>query len=270
MEKLSIFSFQDYKDFLLQWIQRAPNEGRGLRKQLAEALSCQTPFITHVLSGDYHLSLEQAEACTRWLGLRENETEFFLLLVIKARAGTKSLEKVAARQLSQRRSAETVLKKRLNIKEELSAEDRIIYYSNWYYSAIHMACLIPALQTMEALEKHFGLPLNQIVGALEFLSEHGLIEETRGRFRVLKPVLHLEKESPLMSQHHTQWRLKAMETFLRRKNTDLHYSGVISLSKDDYEWLREQLSQLLQEAVSRIKDSKDETLACLNMDWFEI
>lgn len=270
MEKLSIYEFQDYKKYLLQWMGRAPNQGRGLRKQLAEAIGCQTPFITHVLGGDYHLSLEQGEACARWLGFNDTETEFFILLVIKQRAGTKGLEQIAAKQISQRRAAETVLKKRLNIKEQMSPEDQMLYYSNWYYSAIHMACLIPQLQTIESLQKYFNLSLAQIVNALEFLTEHGLIEERKSRYRVLKPVLHLEKESALMAQHHTQWRLKAMEAFLRKRNADLFYSGVISLSKDDYDWIRERLTQLLEEAIHRIKTSKDETLACLNIDWFEL
>lgn len=270
MEKLSIYEYQDYKKFLLHWMERAPNQGRGQRKQLAEAVGCQTPFITHVLGGDYHFSLEQAEACARWLGMSDGETEFFILLVLRQRSGTKALENLISKQISQRRTAETVLKKRLNIKEKMSVEDQMTYYSHWYYAAIHMACMIPQLQSLEALEKHFRLSLPQILNALEFLTEHKLIEEHKSRYRVLKPLLHLEKESPLMSQHHTQWRLKAMEAFLQRRNADLFYSGVISLSHEDYEWLREKLSQLLEEAVERIKDSPDETLACLNLDWFEL
>ncbi|MGZ3772066.1 MAG: TIGR02147 family protein [Pseudobdellovibrionaceae bacterium] len=270
MEKLSLYEFQDYKKYLHQWMERAPNQGRGFRKQLADAIGCQTPFITHVLNGNYHLSLEQAEACARWLGLNDDETEFFILLVIKGRAGTKGLENTISKQLSQRRASETILKKRLNIKEQMSSQTQMIYYSNWYYAAIHIACLIPQLQTIEALEKYFNLSVPQIVSALEFLTEHGFIEERKLRYRVLKPVLHLEKDSPLLIQHHTQWRLKAVEAIQRKQNTDLFYSGVMSLSKEDHEWLRERLTQLLEETIHRLKNSKDETLACLNIDWFEL
>jgi len=270
MEKLSIYEFQDYKKFLRQWMERAPNQGHGQRKLLAEAIQCQTPFVTHVLSGNYHFSLEQAEACARWLGFSESETEFFILMVLRQRAGTKALEAFASKQISRRRTEATVLKKRLKISGKMSLEDQMTYYSNWYFAAIHMACMIPSLQTIEALQKYFNLTLPQILSGLEFLTTHGLIEENKSRYRVLKPVLHLEKNSPLLHQHHTQWRLKALEGFLRKRNSDLFYSGVISLSKEDYDWLREKLSQLLEEAIERIKDSKDETLACLNIDWFEI
>jgi uncharacterized protein (TIGR02147 family) len=270
MQKLTIYEFSDYKKFLLQWMERAPNHGRGLRKQLADAVSCQTPFITHVLSGDYHFSLEQAEACGRWLTLNESELEFFLLLVMKQRSATKSLEQLISRQISQRRSAATVLKKRLNVKGEMTPADQMTYYSNWHYAAIHIACMNPELQTVEALQKYFNLPIPQILSVLEFLTEHGLIESQRDRLRVLKSSLFIAKDSPLLGQHHSNWRLKALETFSRKKNDDLFFTSVTSLSMNDFEWLRERIAGLLEEVVERVKDSKDEKLACLNIDWFEV
>lgn len=270
MGKLSVYEFQDYKKFILGWMEQAANGARGLRKQLADAIGCQTPFITHVLGGDYNLSLEQAEACARWVGLGDSETEFFLLLVIRQRSGTKSLANLASRQISQRRTSATVLKKRLNIDGRMNTDDQAAYYGTWYYAAVHMACLIPDLQTVESLRTYFNLSLSQTVSALAFLTEHGFIEEKKGRYKVLKPILHLEKESPFLAQHHAQWKLKALEAFAKRRSSDLFYSGVAVLSVDDYEWMREKLSQLLEEAVERIKASENETIACLNFDWFQL
>ena len=184
MEKLSIYEFRDYKNFVVQWMERMPNSGRGQRKILADAVGCQTPFITHVLSGEYNFSLEQAEGCARFMGLSEAEAEFFLLLVIKHRAGTKALENLANRQITQRREAQTVLKKRVGVKERMRLEDQLRYYSSWHYAAIHIACLIPQLTNVEALQKYFRLPLQQILSTLEFLTEHGFIEATRTGYRV--------------------------------------------------------------------------------------
>lgn len=270
MGRLSIYEYKDYKQFLLEWMDRAPNKGRGQRRLLADAIGCQTPFVTHVLNGDYHFSLEQAEACSRWLGLGDAEAEFFVLLVIKHRAGTRGLEKLAERQISSRRESSTILKKRLNIREEMSLENQNTYYGSWYYSAIHMACLNPELQSTEALQKQFGLPLHQLLQALEFLMEHQLIEKTKSGFRALRPVLHLGKDSPLLVQHHMQWRIKAIDAIQRKDSSNLFYSGVASLSNEDYEWMRERLTQLLEDVFHRVKDSKDETLACLNFDLFKI
>ncbi|MBV2167941.1 MAG: TIGR02147 family protein [Bdellovibrio sp.] len=270
MVKLSIYEYKDYKKFLIDWMEQAPQKGRGMRKQLAEAISCQTAFITHVLSGDYHLSLEQAEASARWMGLNEQESEFLLLLVMHQRAGTKSLENLLRRQISERRDQQAVLKKRVNIQESLTLEDQATYYGSWHYAAIHMALLNPSLRTIEGLQKYFQLPPAKLMSVLDFLVARGLVKQEKGLFKVAQPVLHLELNSPLLTQHHTHWRLKAIDSIGTKSFENLHYSGVISLSKEDYEWVRERLSHLLKDVVDKLKDSPDEQLACLNFDWFQI
>ncbi len=270
MKKLSIYAYKEYKTFLIDWIARTPNAGRGQRKLLAEAVGCQTPFITHVLTGNYHFSLEQAEACARWIRLSEEDTEFFLLLLIKQRAGTKSLESLISRHISKRRESQTVLKKRLNVPETMKLEDQLHYYSGWQFAALHIACMIPQLQTAEALQRHFGLTLAQISTTLEFLAEHGLIEYSRGRYRVLNAAVHLEVKSPIVQQHHANWRLKAIEAISRRKGSDLFYSGVASVSREDFEWIREKLSQFLEDSIERVRISKEEVLVGINFDLFEV
>lgn len=268
--KISVFEYKDYKRFINDWIEQAPSKGRGLRTQLAEAIGCQTAYITHVLSGDYHFSFEQAEACGRWLELNDNEIEFLLLLVSLKRAGTKSLEKHIEKQISSRREHQSILKKRIEIKESLSKEDQQIYYSSWLYASVHMALLIPSLQTVEALQRYFQLSSARIISVLDFLKTHGLIKQEKNYFKVVQPVLHLELDSPLLIQHHTHWRLRAVDSLGSPSSDNLHYSGVMSLSREDYEWVREKLSHLLQQIVERLRESKDEKLASLCFDWFEV
>jgi len=175
MKKSTLFEYKNYKQFILDWMEKTPQQGRGQRKLLAEAIGCQTPFITHVLSGDYHFSPEQAEASARYIGLSEVETEFFILLVLKQRAGTKSLENFFAKQISKQCEQQAVLKKRLKIDETMTIEDQMIYYSSWHYASIHMALLIPELQSVESLSKYFNIPVNRIMSVLQFLTDHGLI-----------------------------------------------------------------------------------------------
>lgn len=270
MSPISVFEYKDYKKFILDWIARGPLKGRGLRKQLADAIGCQTAFITHVLAGPHHFSLEQAEASSRWMQLSEAESEFLLLLVMHKRSGSKGLEKVFQKQISQKREEHSVLKKRVNISDSLSLEDQATYYSSWHFAAIHMALLNPALQSLDNLQRYFQLPTGTLQSTLEFLLTRGLIKIERGNYKVLKPALHLEVSSPLLTHHHTQWRLKSIEASSKKSIENLHYSGVISLSQDDFEWVREKLSQLLKDVVDRLADSPDEKLACLNFDWFQI
>lgn len=270
MKKTTIYEYKSYKQFILDWIDKTPNMGRGQRKLIAEAIGCQNPFITHVLSGDYHFSPEQAEACARYMGLNDVDTEFFILLVLKERSGTKTLENLFGKQISQRCEQHSVLKKRLNIKETMSLEDQMVYYSSWHYAAIHMALMIPDLQNVSSLSRYFNLPLTRILSVLQFLSENHLIEQKGTLYKIKKSVLHLEKDSPIMTQHHSHWRLRAIEAIQTPRSDNLHYSGIMSLSRDDYEWVREKLAVLLEEVIERLGPSKDEKLATLCFDLFQV
>lgn len=271
MARVSVYEYSDYKQFIRDWIERSPSGGRGLRKALAEAVGCQTPFITHVLSGENHFSAEQAEACASWMGLAEKDAEFFVLLVLHQRASTKALQRLWSRQISRRRDQQAVLKKRIGVKETLSSEDQMHYYSSWMYAAVHMAVLNPACRTTEALERRLGLGRQHVMRAVEFLMSRGLIGQTKdGSYKVLKPVLHLERGSPLIGIHHGSWRTRAVESAKQDPFQGLHYTGVISLSQRDYEFVREKLAALLEDVAVKVKDSPDEKLACLCFDWFEV
>jgi uncharacterized protein (TIGR02147 family) len=270
MKKTSIYEYKSYKQFILDWIEKTPNSGRGQRKLIAEAIGCQNPFITHVLSGDYHFSAEQAEACARYMGLNDVDSEFFILLVLKERSGTKTLENLFGKQISQRCEQHSVLKKRLNIKDTMNLEDQMIYYSSWHYAAIHMALMIPEFQNVGSLSRYFNLPPSRILSVLSFLVENHLAEQRGNQYKIKKSVLHLEKDSPILTQHHSHWRLRAIEAIQTSKPDNLHYSGIMSLSRDDYEWVREKLALLLEEVVDRLGPSKDEKLATLCFDFFQV
>lgn len=270
MTKISVYDYKSYKKFIVDWMDLLPAHGRGQRKLLAGAIGCQTPFVTQVLNGDYHFSLEQSEACARWLGLGVAETDFFLLLVLKQRAGTKSLATVLDRQLDERREKDTQLNQRLKISDSLTGEDQVIYYSSWQYPAVHIALLQPELRTIEELHRYFALPLPRLVAVLDFLTAKKLVRARGGRYEVLKPVLHLGRDSPLLPKHHANWRLKAIEAAERGDQGDFRYTGVISISKDDFEWVKGQLSNMLESVIERVKDSPDERLGCLALDLFGI
>lgn len=264
-----IFEFKDYKKFIITWIEQGPQKGHGQRKLLAEAMDCQTAYVSHVLNGSNHLSLEQAEKCAKWMGLDSEETEYLILLVLAQRAGTKSLEKIFNNQITVYRDKNMDLKKRVESGESLSLEMQKTYYSHWHYSAIHMALNIPHLQVLEALQNHFQIPLSRLNEVLHFLLSSRLIKKDKERFVILKPFLHLDKQSELIVRHHINWRSRAIDALLVNSHRDLHYSGVMTLSRDDYEWVREKLASTLEDIFAKIKTSEDETIATFCFDFFE-
>lgn len=262
-----IFEFRDYKAYLLAVLERSP---RGTRKAMANAAQCQTAYISHVLNGQAHLSLEQAEALSRFVGHGRKEARFFLLLVEFTRAGTASLRKLLSEQLDDMRGANLSIKERVGVKETLSREDQATYYSAWYYAAIHVLTTLPHARTKEAIARFLDLPLQKVAEIADFLLSVGLVESGENGFRIGKSQIHLEKDSPLISKHHANWRIQALRSLDHARAEDLHFSSVFTISKTDREKIRTILVQSLESSVNLIKTSKEERICAMTLDFFDL
>ena len=151
-------------------------------------------------NGDAHLSLEQAHNLNLFLAHTESEAKYFLLMVQKERAGTKSLQNFLHQQMEEIRSAQKV-GKHSDVKELLSNEDQQTYYSAWYYSAIHMALMIGRLQNIDSLANYLNLPKETAKKVIKFLLTCGLAKREGKSLKVGESRIHLDKKSSLISQH---------------------------------------------------------------------
>lgn len=265
-----IFASRSYKKYLCDLIASHSNNGRGIRKQLAQSIGCQVAYITHVLSGEAHFSPEQAEASARFFHFGARETKYFMLLLAHNRAGTVYLQKYYERQLEEQRSESRSLKKRLKIGNTVNERFQHIYYSSWHYAAIHMALLSPGTRTPLEISKKLAIPPRKVKSVLDFLVEQKLVTKNGLEFNATKATLHLDKNSPLISKHHANWRLRAMQALEDPQPESLQYSGVISCGKKDIEKIHEKLSKCLEECVALIKESPSEELVAMNFDLFSL
>lgn len=265
----TLFTSTEYKSFLKNTIAAEPSGGRGVRKRLADHIGCQIGYITQVLSGAAHFSQEQAEAAARFFHLTPKETEYFLLLVSHNRAGTQSLQAVYESLLNRRRHDAKLLKSRLEIDGPKRDAYHQTYYSSWQYAAVHMALSVPGLRKPGALAEKLGIPLRRVGAVLNFLVEHELARKEGTEFHPTEQALHLERKSPLISKHHSNWRLKAIQS-VEESQKAMHYSGVISCSKKDLARVQEKLAKCLEECIEIVKKSPAEDLAVLNIDLFSL
>lgn len=264
------FEHGDYKKLVVDLIESTPGGGRGKRKALADAIGCQVSHVTSVLSGTSHFSQEQAEAAARFLGLNGRETEFLLLLVDFNRAGTVPLRKFYQSLLDEKREKYSALKTRLKMPDSLEGYQESVYYSSWQFAAVHVLLSIPQFQSREAIAHKLGLTLSRVDEILFFLVETGLCKKEGHEYRLARPLLHLDKTSPLISKHHTNWRLRAMQSFDETTEEALHYSSVVTLSVADYKKVREILARALSEALKVITQSPEEDVAAVCIDLFRI
>lgn len=268
--KSNLYDYASYKKFLSDLIRTYPAEGRGQRKSLAEFIGCQVAYVTHVLSGDRDFSLEQAESAARYFALSRAETDYFMTLVQENRASTVELRKYFERQLREIRERNDRLDKKLNFKDVLPNEAKLIYYSSWLYSAIHMALTIPSLRTVPALSEKFSISAKQTLEILEFLCKYGLAFKENNSYKNKSSLLHLEKESPLVARHHSNWRLRALNALDEIQENNFHYSLAFSVSKKDALRIREHMMKSFMEITEIIKPSKEEELMGLCLDLFRV
>lgn len=265
---ISVFEFENYKDFLLSWIKSQKFKGRGIRQKLATAACCQVAYISHVLVGERHLSLEQGEAIARFIGLTADDLEYFLLLIESARAGTTHLKDYFDRQLHAKKNANRDLKKRVRIKNSISQEDQGVYYSAWYYQAIRMALTIPELQTPVAISETLRIPIERVHEVLHFFITKGLARATANGFETTQTQIHVGSDSPLIGRMHSNWRQHTVHQLEHRRQDNLHYSAAVTLSESDYQKVREVLLKAVTNCHQIIRPSKEEKLCVLAMDFY--
>ena len=266
---MQLYDFMDYRQFLRK--QFSPiGMGRGQRGILADYLNCQASFLTQVMTEKSHLSLEHAIRVCDFLKFDESESDYFMLLVQKSKAGSQKLESHFDKKLHLIKENRSQIKTRIGVQTELSVEDQMIYYSVWYYSAIHILTSIPIFNSAESIAKTLNLDLLTIKNALNFLLEKGFVEFHNEKYSIGSRRIHLSQSSPMLPRHHCNWRTQTMAAIDNPKKNDLHYTAVLSLSEKDVLVLREKMLKLLEDFESVIIESKEETIAILLFDLFKV
>ena len=266
----NVFRFNDYKACLNSLVDGASQIQKGQKSRLAEFLRCQPAYISRVLNGDAHLSFEQAEAAARFFMLNKAESKFFLALMGEEKAGTLELKSFWREQREKALLERLELSGRAQLEMTLSEEDKLTYFSEWYHSAIHAALTVERLQTVDALASHLNLSSATVRKSLSFLCNTGVAQNQNERYVPAQTRLHLDKNSPLVGKHHLNWKIKAMEAINQPKDTDLRYTSVISLSRKDMDKVREAILKAIESIRATVKESKEETLACYQFDFFEL
>ena len=266
---MTIFDFHEYKPFLAKLIHSFPKNGRGQARKLAEHLNVNSVVISQILAGDRHFTPEHAIQVAVYFGLDERSTDYFVLLVQQARAGSKELEKHFEKKLAAIRREALNLKNRVIEHRELSDPDKGVFYSNWYYGGISLLSSIEGYDNVDAMATYFGLSRAKVAEVVSFLVSRGLCEEKNGRIKMGVTSTYVDGTSPFVNSHRRNWRLKALNRFSELREHDMFYSGPYSLSQKDAEYIRKELAKLVSEVSQRVGDSPAEKLYCLNLDWFE-
>jgi uncharacterized protein (TIGR02147 family) len=235
IQDVDLFRYSDYKLYLKDKFYTYPSHGHGIQAKVAEVCGCNPSYISQVLNGVPHLTLEQTVAISDWLGHNKLEGKYFLTLVQMSKAGSLALKKVFQEEAAELKQSSLNIKKRVRSDVDLTSEEQATYYSDWVYAGIHVALTIPSLRTVDTISNHFQISHKKVHKILKFLDSVNLAKREGDQYL------------PTM-----------------------HYSTVVSLSRKDFEKLHGTLLKVIEEFQAVVKPSPEEELASFNMDFFKV
>lgn len=266
---VSVFDFTEYRTFLNSYIKALPKSGHGFKLKIADALSVHPTLITQVLKGLKSFTFEQAFALSQFIEMSDLEKDYFLNLVEFDRSGTAELKSFIQSKLLKLKQESDKAKNRVGQYAKISEADQALFYSQWYYSAIRLSCAISDDVTVDSLSKQFQLPKNLIKQVVRFLVGRGLLLERADQTLERGPQnTFLPADSPMVSRHHMNWRMKAMEKHSRLDEGELAFSAPLTLAEKDIPEVKKICLEAIQQISKKVSSSKSEKLACLNIDWF--
>jgi uncharacterized protein (TIGR02147 family) len=264
---MTLYEYTDYKTYVNDWIEAQPSNGHGQLRQMSLYLQINSVVMSQVFRGDRDLTPEQALELVYFFGLTDLERDYFLLLVQKARAGSEKLKKVLQSQLEKIADSALSLKNRIK-HQKFGEEEKALFYSHWYYSAVRLTTSIPHINNVSSLAEYLNLDRALVSKVITFLLKKKLIVENEDGFHIGPQVTHVGQESPFVNRHHTNWRLQALHAMDKKSETDFFYTGPMVLSKDLAKEIHKTLLDLIAKSTKKVELSESETLRCLNIDWF--
>ncbi|MBL7542196.1 MAG: TIGR02147 family protein [Bdellovibrionaceae bacterium] len=254
----SIFQFRSYRVYLKERLE-ALGPKSGLKRKAAEALEVHTTFISQVVLEKADLSLDQGEKMNVFLKHSEDESEYFLDLIIFERAADPNLRKRYEAKLDQWRTKTSEIKSRIKPTFEISDRDQEKFYSSHLYGLIHVLTSIPEYQSKKALVSGTGFSQSKVEDAIEFMVRIGVLKVQKDKIVPGENHVHLGRDSKLIRQHHTNWRMATIQNLGFSKPEDLHYSLTFSCSEKDAAKLRDSILEHLKSMTQVIQKSKEET-----------
>lgn len=256
---------QDYKEVLKDLLDSKP---RGESSRLSEYLGVAPALVSQVLTGERHITTEQAFLITNYFNLSENEVDYFLAAVQKSRAANEQLKKYWSNKLKSIKSEGLSVRQNIGRQKELTDAEKAKFYSSYLYSAIRLFCSVDGGQSLEGICKKFGIGSRKATAILNFLLDTNLIFKEGDVYVMSVQSTFVPKESEFVHRHHTNWRMKGLSIMDEVKDPELFYTCPCSLDEETFESLKKDILELISKTVKKTHAAPAKKIACLNIDLF--
>ena len=267
---MNIYDFADYRAVIKKRLSLLPNNGYGESGKIAKRLHVSSALISQILSGAKSLTEDQGYRLAEHFEFNEQETIYFLLLVQRERVGEHKLKKLLEKQISQAQTNAQKLKTRITAERELTFEQQAVFYSDWLYTAVHALTSIKSMNDVDAIAERLNISRPKIVEIVNWLLQFGLCKEEHDKLVIGPMTTFIDKNSALVSRHHSNWRQKGMEVMSDPRERDFFFTAPFTVSRADYDQIRNELVQFIDTMSKRVSKSAPQVLAAINIDYFEV
>jgi uncharacterized protein (TIGR02147 family) len=270
MAKSLVFNSLTFHQFIIQAIENNTEIKRGHKKFIAESLNMHPTLLSQVLSGSRSFTDEQVFMLGEYFGLSDLESDYIFVLHQIDNIENKKFKARLVKRRDELRSRSLHISERVDKERVLSDEERALFYSSWQYTSIRLFTSLDGGKSKEEISQRFDIDKKKINEILDFLVRTGLCRFEKGKYYMHVSRTHIEQNSPYFKQHHNNWRIKSIQNLDNLIEEDLHFTGPLSISNDDFDILREEMVSLIQKVSSVVKDSEAEDIYCFNLDFFKI
>lgn len=267
---MNIFLYDDYKVYLKEYIEEQPKKGRGFVMKISAALDLHASHVSAVINGEKDFTFEQFYSLAKFLGLDNHESDFLMLLAQYSRAGTHEYKQYLKEKLLTSKQLGLRNQKSFGGAIELSVEEKSIFYSSWIYPAVQLYSSTGNGKTFEEIQSRFNLSRQNLSEILQFLLKAGLCQQKGNIYTMESIKTVITASSPLWVNNHKNWRFKSIQRSENVASNEILYTSAVTLSLADFNFIRDEILQLLKSLSRKIDDSPSEELACLNIDWFMV
>ncbi len=268
---MRIFQYSDYVQGLKAFFQLNDHQ-IGIKTQFADQCGCKLSYISQVLKGDAHFTMDHAYGAANFMRLNDDEQDYFLTLVQHARAASGQFRVHLEKRLTQLKSSHFTIEKNIGAKNVLTKEEYEVYASDWLLQAIHVFLTIPKFQSVQILKERLNISSNQLQHMLEKLERLNLVrfEKKTGRWIALSRDMHAKLSPSISSQRHLQWKMRAINDMQLGGPSAVHYSSTFSLSSKDFDLIKSLLISFIAESRATALKSEEELASHLDISFFEI
>lgn len=270
MRKQGVLEYEKFSDFLDWEVVKNTRIKHGEKKDLAEFINIHPTTLSQVLNGSRSFSDEQAYMLSKFLNLSEIESEYVLLLHQIENSQNKIFKESLIKKKNKIKKRSLNLAERVEKDREISDTDKSIFYSSWHYSCIWVYLSLEGGKSRDEIHQRTGIDKRQINKVLDFLREINLCSEENGKYFQKLGRMHLDKNSPHLKQHHINWRIKSIQKLDHPDEQDLNFTAPLTLSKKDFEKMREALVQFIQNLSSTVEKTDPEEIYLVNLDFIKV